>query len=507
MKAKVFLYCITAAALFFSISMQAQNVGIGTTSPQGEFHVSTPNQITGPIFIGSGLDDIVVDFDPEAAISSGAQYTIVVDNAGPNPNLIDIYFNDNLLYNDVPMANSGIVLGTGITIGFESLFGHTYNDSWLITIAPGTLDQFIVAGKNVGIGTGSPVYDLDLVGDLNLTGNIYKNGVPDAHIESIDALNDGINDDSNLSLGSSAGSQNTGSKNLFLGNNAGKLNVSGDENVFLGYAAGEANSSGSGNVFIGNEILSSSGESNRLKINNDNSARPLIYGEFDSEFVGINRNSKIVNQEAFGISKDVSGSGAYAGMYVEARGSLTSRPFYGFAINNSGYAWIEYDGDSRNVIVNNNNSISNSGGNFRVRYNTAIKPNGGSWADNSDARLKKNIRTMDSYDMLQKLRGMRGVHYEWDDKVTDFKRAEGEQIGFIAQDLQKIWPEKVTRDHQGYLMTAYGDYDPVFVEAIKELADQVEKQAVTIDILNQKVAKLERLNKSGAVSTKNQSTN
>lgn len=82
---------------------------------------------------------------------------------------------------------------------------------------------------------------------------------------------------------------------------------------------------------------------------------------------------------------------------------------------------------------------------------------------------------------------MQGVSYEWNDDKTDFRRPEGEQIGFIAQDLREIWPEKVSEDHLGYLQTAYGDYDPVIVEAIKALNEKLELQAKEIELLKRRL--------------------
>ena len=78
---------------------------------------------------------------------------------------------------------------------------------------------------------------------------------------------------------------------------------------------------------------------------------------------------------------------------------------------------------------------------------------------------------------------MRGVTYNWNDNQTGTPRPEGTQYGFIAQELMKVFPEKVTKDNLGFYQTAYGDYDPLFVEAIKELKSEVE-------ILSEENAKL-----------------
>jgi len=113
-----------------------------------------------------------------------------------------------------------------------------------------------------------------------------------------------------------------------------------------------------------------------------------------------------------------------------------------------------------------------SGSMFQVNGG-ASKASAGSWNANSDSRLKKNIVYMNSEAMLAKVLEMKGVSYEWNDDKTGWERPEGVQYGFIAQDLLEVWPEKVTKGVKGYYETAYGDYDPMFVEAIKALNNKI----------------------------------
>jgi len=120
---------------------------------------------------------------------------------------------------------------------------------------------------------------------------------------------------------------------------------------------------------------------------------------------------------------------------------------------------------------------------------SASKSSAGSWTANSDARLKEKIIKLDSKAMLEKVLAMRGVSFLWDDDVTGYDRPEGGQIGFIAQDLQQVWPDKVSKE------TAYGDFDPVFVEAIKALAEENEvlrRRVSELEKLEERIAQLER---------------
>jgi len=79
----------------------------------------------------------------------------------------------------------------------------------------------------------------------------------------------------------------------------------------------------------------------------------------------------------------------------------------------------------------------------------------------SDARLKKNIKTLDG----SKVYDMRGVSFIKDDK---------ESSGVIAQELEKIAPELVNSDGE-YKAVAYGNITGYLIEAIKELKAEVDE--------------------------------
>ena len=114
----------------------------------------------------------------------------------------------------------------------------------------------------------------------------------------------------------------------------------------------------------------------------------------------------------------------------------------------------------------------------------ASKSTAGSWLGNSDARLKKDIQPLD--DALQKIMQLKGITYQWNDNKTGIKRPEGIQMGFTAQNIKDIFPNEVSTDAQGFLQTAYGTYDALIVEAIKELKNEN-------DLLKKEIAEIKRL--------------
>lgn len=113
----------------------------------------------------------------------------------------------------------------------------------------------------------------------------------------------------------------------------------------------------------------------------------------------------------------------------------------------------------------------------------ASKSSAGDWIANSDARLKTNIRPLDSEEILHKMLDLQGITYEWNDQVTGSERPKGTMYGFTAQNIREVFPELVKEDNLGYLQTAYGTYDAMMVEAMRSLNRKVENQQVAIEDL------------------------
>jgi hypothetical protein len=100
----------------------------------------------------------------------------------------------------------------------------------------------------------------------------------------------------NTFLGSNAGVSNThGMGNTFIGFNAGCGNLEGYGNTFIGSQTGYYNASGNGNVFIGLLAGCNEAGSNRLYIDNTDTATPLIYGEFDNNIVRVHGQLQMVS--------------------------------------------------------------------------------------------------------------------------------------------------------------------------------------------------------------------
>ena len=123
----------------------------------------------------------------------------------------------------------------------------------------------------------------------------------------------------------------------------------------------------------------------------------------------------------------------------------------------------------------------------------ASKSSAGDWLANSDARLKTNIYALNAQETLARLLALKGVTYEWADDKTGTDRPQGIQYGFTAQNIQEVFPTLVEEDAQGYLQTAYGTYDAMYVEAIRALLNRIEHLESENQEMISKVNKIDTL--------------
>ena len=112
--------------------------------------------------------------------------------------------------------------------------------------------------------------------------------------------------------------------------------------------------------------------------------------------------------------------------------------------------------------------------------------------ETSDARFKKNIQNIDT--PLSKVLSLRGVYYYWDLDNPDVQEIDSsKQIGMIAQEVEKILPELVNTDSNGYKSVEYSRVVAVLVEAMKEQQKTIDEQKDMINNLNERITKLEEL--------------
>jgi hypothetical protein len=105
--------------------------------------------------------------------------------------------------------------------------------------------------------------------------------------------------------------------------------------------------------------------------------------------------------------------------------------------------------------------------------------NGTTWVDSSDIANKENINPI-KYG-LDTVLASNPVHFEWNTQ-RDENGIGKKDIGFIAQEIEKIIPEVVTGT-EGNKGIAYGHLVAVAFKAIQEQQEQIESLKARIETL------------------------
>jgi len=109
--------------------------------------------------------------------------------------------------------------------------------------------------------------------------------------------------------------------------------------------------------------------------------------------------------------------------------------------------------------------IANAGvASGQINANGAAQAAFGSW---SDIRLKENI--IDIPSQLSNILALRPVEF-------DYVNGSGHQTGFIAQEMQEVFPDSVGETEEGYLtITGWNKTEAILVKAIQELKQELDE--------------------------------
>jgi hypothetical protein len=124
------------------------------------------------------------------------------------------------------------------------------------------------------------------------------------------------------------------------------------------------------------------------------------------------------------------------------------------------------------IHINNNFDVlyedSNQNSGRTVYFNKIVVENieCNNFTGVSDERLKKNI--VDLKNIGRDLHKLRTVGFDW-------KSNNETDIGFIAQDVEKIFPSLVKTNKDGFKSVKYINFVPILVQGYREQADEIKK--------------------------------
>jgi len=231
---------------------------------------------------------------------------------------------------------------------------------------------------------------------------------------------------------------NTGSSaysSYILGNNT---NASG--------ASVRLNSSANTSLGGANSLNIVNGLNAPLTLSTNGTVRTTILG---SGFIGINQTTPDAQLEVRGTST--------------TKATISARSDIAGDVSNAAVVITKFDNNSTSSQLFARFFINNvSTGSGQINANGASQVAFGSF---SDERLKQNITDLPS--QTGALMALRPVEF-------DYKDGSGHQIGFIAQEVQSIYPDLVGQDSSGfYTLTGMGKNEARLVKGFQELAQKI----------------------------------
>jgi Chaperone of endosialidase len=159
----------------------------------------------------------------------------------------------------------------------------------------------------------------------------------------------------------------------------------------------------------------------------------------------------------------VVGFGAPSSVGVEGIGSIgvwgISSTGGGIGVFGNGTTWAVYA--QGNARVQGDLTVDGC-----VTYSTGPSTTIGSCL--SDVRLKKNIQPFSP--VLNKLVRLQPVSYNWRvEEFPEFHFGTGRNVGLVAQEVEKVFPDLVSTDAKGYRRVNYGELPYLMLQAIREL--------------------------------------
>ena len=176
--------------------------------------------------------------------------------------------------------------------------------------------------------------------------------------------------------------------------------------------------------------------------------------------VGIGLDNPI---QALDVNGIVSIRGKYMGTLNE---HVWERPSLQLHVGVGGDYWLigpqQEDGDGDLIYTYYNGSGYDS-----IAY---LDPGNDVWVEDSDIRLKKNIEPMGS--VVDRLNQLEPVLFN----LIKHEEGAAKKIGFIAQEVKKIFPELVYDTEADRLGLNYHDYGVLSIKAIQELDETFKTQ-------------------------------
>ncbi|HEV7781582.1 MAG TPA: tail fiber domain-containing protein [Chitinophagaceae bacterium] len=381
---------------------------------------------------------------------------------------------------------------SNVAIGESALFtnfsGHdmvAVGDSVMIRYSPAGIDldfpSTAVGSKSLIVNTsgygnatlGFQTLFKNVSGHLNVAAgmnSLYSNTSGNDNIAvGYSALYSNIAQSGNVAIGNYSLMDNTGFQNIAIGYRAMENHLAGNLNVVMGAQTMTNHSSGDGNVSIGHGINTGVSSSYATTIGYLSGTSTGLSYDYST---AIGANAKVgcsnclvlggsdpSNRTRVGINNAVPVTDLHIIQQSDA-GSDKSR---GIRLQRSANTnqWRTFIDPNNNYIFEYNNGLY-----------SYIDPVSGAFVNPSDSRLKKDIAPLSI--VLNKVMQLKPKTYH-------YMKSEGNTLlyGFLAQDIEKVFPEFVVMGQDNYKGIAYHNFSVIAIKAIQEqqqVIDELKKE-------------------------------
>ena len=480
---------------------------------------------------GSGLDADLLD----GMNASSAQSTNTIVARNSSGYIFTNYYNGNGTFSTTGNT-SGMARFTG-TNGVDT-YGRSYTAGAAAALLSGETMNINGTATNItdytinqNVGTAdSPTFDTPSVTSLNLDGRITSTGDTDTYFQ-FHTLNQArivcagaevmewgnnyakLSDNDYLWLGTGADFRigHNGTNTIMRNYNhaAGDIYIQGEDtsgvnhNIAAFYSSNAAPYTGL--YYDGTEVFTtvSGGVDVAGNLTADNVyVASTIYHEGDTDtytqfstdaFVVVTGGGNRIMANSTGVRLGDSGngyfqpvSGNYGSIQIDggAHGGWEGYSIGGRSVlmhNNASVTGLYNDVDNEWMIYCAHNSYVNlyHNGSYKLQTSSTGVTVNGDVNSTSDIRYKKNIEPIDN--ALDKVQSLKGVTFDWDNdafpETEDTKKPEFTEraTGVIAQDVEKVLPEAVRENEDGFKNVAYGNMVGLLIEAIKEQQTQIDE--------------------------------
>lgn len=305
---------------------------------------------------------------------------------------------------------------------------------------------------NVGIGTSSPSFKLDVNGTVRIANTLRIDGYDTSGAQR--AIGFGGN-----TLNTNPTIYSNGSYLVITTATGQPLYLNGDSN-------GPVLMNGSGNVGIG-----TTSPTVRLHIENGNSTYTSPSSNNVPSIYIHNTNGSSTSAHAILALRTYTGGGGNPFISFDINGVRG----YAMGIDNAdddkfkiNYGWSSLTSDTKITLQYNGNlGVGTTAPAYLLDVSGTIRATGDVIAY-SDARVKENVSTIEK--AIEKIKALRGVSYTRTDSED-----KSEKIGVIAQEVLEVLPQVVQQDENGNYSVAYGNMVGILIEAVKELTARIEQ--------------------------------